>query len=171
MGKWDDIKEQEKLICEKHVYSFMSVSQIAKQIDVSKSFVEDTLAANSAYIDNLNRERKDIWKGKYKKMIKLSYDALNDILRAPHEIKELRIDKETGETELIVTGIDANLLKMKKDVAERVLEENDIIQKRKTGGINIDNRKQIAYNGDREKALEIEAHLEDCMIPDLTGEN
>jgi len=159
--------ESDKVICQKRIYFYKPPSIIAKEMGMEVSLVKEVLEKNKGYLVELTNERTDIWKGKYKKLIKLSHCALQDILKADHRVREYKDGEVVKET------INGELLKMKKEVAERVLEEAEIIKTRKVGGgINIDNRRQTVIQ-DKERVLEIEDALQDCRIeiPDLTGDN
>jgi len=151
---YDHIPNNVKDLIEERVYRNTPLKVIAKQFHIQVPEVRELIRKHDDYVSHVTAERRMMAKAKYQKMDKLAYRTLKAILETPHEID---VFTRSGDEVLKVgTKIDAQLLKVKKEVAEQILENTGAKDKiEKSGGINIDNRsitttKQLPLKSDKE---------------------
>jgi MoxR-like ATPase len=149
--------ETYKDICEKWVYGGTPITNLAKQYKISDKQIKRILEEHADYIAELKHERKMHYKAKYDSMTKLSMRCLKEIMQMSH----------LGEDNEGRPKIDKDILKLKKEIAERQLETFGVI-KSKGGGININQQ----FNGDLPK-LDKEKHikeiLDSCVIEEKSS--
>lgn len=149
------MEDRDLMICEKRVYNCWTVAQISKNMEIPRDTVERVLKDNAKTIDTLREERRKLYKNKIEDLAKLSHSAYKEILKAKAEV--IVVNKEG-----IVVGTkpDTALMKLKKETADRVLEEVQALTPQKKGGMVIDNRKQTVINNQEdEKKKEIDAQI------------
>jgi len=152
------MNERDEIICEKRVYDCWTEAQIARNLGIDKSIVTRVIAENADYIDSLKKERKSLYKDKIANLVKLSHSAYKEILRA--KVKSDVYDKDGNK---VGVKNDVALMKLKKETADRVLEEIEIMKPQRKG-LMIDNRKQTMINNvDDAKQREIEAQINGAL--------
>lgn len=162
-----------KTICEDRVYRGQSISLLSKRHRLEQGEIKRILEESKTLLDDLTREKENVYKWKYDSLTKLSYSAMKSILRTPHEtpildknglpIYEEKYWGPNRKTKKYLKKIDYKMLELKQKVAEQQLKSVGVIKPEKKGGgvnilqMNAPERKQV------EKQKEVKALLDECI--------
>lgn len=143
---FDDIPDQVKELIEARVYRNLPLKELAKKFKISIREASGLLKEYDRYVSHIVEERRLSAKGKYLKLDKLAMTTIKDILKTEHMVD---VFQETKDGPIAIgKKLDANVLKLKKEVAEKILENTGAKDKEiKGGGINIDNRSVNGVKG------------------------
>lgn len=153
-----EINSKTRDLCEYRVYWGFSVPKLADKFGVTADEIRRILDENKEYLSFLVRERGLSFRAKYQKLAKLSHSCLKEILETSH------IDGEGV--------VDVEILKLKKSVAESVLE--NVGAKKENGkgakiqvNTQINNRQREARVIEHTKEKNIIQLLDRCSVIDI----
>ncbi len=174
---FEEIPDQIKALIEARVFRNYPPKVLAKQYNISVKEVRSILSDYDSYLAHIVSERRLDSKAKYQRMDTLAYKTLKDILNTDHN-KDIYTG--SGDDKVCIgTEVDVILLKLKKEVAEQILENTGAKDKPvKGGGININTQNNNGTpkpKSDKEimleqRKLEIGGILDQCLLIETDAE-
>jgi hypothetical protein len=157
-----DIDEKEAQIIELVAYNRKAPSEIAKKMSMCRNNVVKVIHKHRDLIISIQEEDKHKWKMKVDSLTRLAFNTYKDILKTDHRQPVL-----DGEGNVVGHEVNTQVLKTKKEVAEALLQNRDVLENNKQSGRSINIMQNNAPTKAQLKEIEEEnakkAQLEDHL--------
>jgi energy-converting hydrogenase A subunit M len=164
----NEMAKLDQEIVERVALRYQIPAFIANHLNIPVEVVRDVVAKNTGKIQELRKEFVEKQRGRlFKKLGKLSFTAYEEILSMDSS------EPVVVKGEIVGQQVNPQVLKLKKEVADRVMEEMNVLTKAQRGGgtnIQINNKNEDKTKDALIEQKELREQLESCVIKGESNE-